>query len=99
MAAAFSFLLFVVFIALQWKGLVVTLLWLLTAVLVFGLGVVKRHSSLRMASILLMGATLLKLVLLDSLVFSTVQKVISYLVLGVLLLVVSYFYQKTRETF
>ena len=98
MTAAFSFLLFVVFIAFQWKGLVVTLLWLLTAVLVFGLGVVKKHSSLRMASMLLMGATLLKLVLLDSLVFSTVQKVISYLVLGVLLLVVSYFYQKYKTS-
>ncbi len=97
-AMAFSFLFFVVFIAFQWKGLVVTLLWLLTAVLVFGLGVVKKHSSLRMASMLLMGATLLKLVLLDSLVFSTVQKLISYLVLGVLLLVVSYFYQKYKTS-
>lgn len=97
-AMAFSFLFFVVFIAFQWKGLVVTLLWLLTAVLVFGLGVVKKQASLRMASMLLMGATLLKLVLLDSLVFSTVQKVISYLVLGVLLLVVSYFYQKYKTS-
>jgi uncharacterized membrane protein len=92
----FSFILFIVFIVFQWEGLTVTLLWLLVAIVVFVLGVVKKNSSLRMASILLMGATLLKLVLFDSLLFTTVQKVISYIVLGVLLLVVSYFYQKYK---
>jgi uncharacterized membrane protein len=44
-----------------------------------------------------MGVTLLKLVVLDSLTFSTIQKVIAYLVLGVLLLLVSYFYQKFKN--
>jgi uncharacterized membrane protein len=95
--ASFSFILFIVFIALWWTGLTVTLLWLLIAIIVFALGVIKRSSPLRMASIILMGATLLKLVVFDSLSFSTVQKVISYLVLGVLLLVVSYLYQKYKQ--
>jgi uncharacterized membrane protein len=95
--AGFSFLLFVTFIAFHWSGLMVTLLWLLVAVIVFGLGVIRKGPSLRMASIILMGATLLKLVAFDSLTFSTVQKVISYLVLGVLLLVVSYYYQKYKQ--
>jgi uncharacterized membrane protein len=45
-----------------------------------------------------MGGTLLKLVLLDSMTFSPVQKIISYVVLGVLLLVVSFFYQKFTQT-
>jgi hypothetical protein len=44
-----------------------------------------------------MGATLLKLVVLDSLTFSTIQKVIAYLVLGVLLLLISFFYQKYKQ--
>ncbi|HET7897889.1 MAG TPA: DUF2339 domain-containing protein, partial [Flavisolibacter sp.] len=56
-----------------------------------------RSIPLRMAAIALMGVTLLKLVALDSLTFSTVQKVIAYLVLGVLLLLVSYFYQKFKN--
>jgi uncharacterized membrane protein len=97
MMAALSFVLFIVFIAFQWEGLAVTLLWLLVAVLVFVLGAIKKYASLRMASIVLMGATLFKLVLFDSLSFSTLQKLVSYLVLGVLLLVVSYFYQKFKE--
>ena len=75
----------------------VTLLWLLTAVVLFVIGVRWKSIALRLASITLMGITLVKLVLLDSLTFSTVQKVIAYLVLGVLLLLVSYFYQKFRQ--
>lgn len=97
MTALFSFLLFILFIAFQWKGLTVTLLWLLVAVIVFTLGVQKKWPALRMTSIVLMGVTLLKLVALDTLTFSTVQKVVAFLILGVLLLVVSYFYQKYKQ--
>ena len=97
MVAALSFVLFILFIAFQWDGLTVTLLWLLIAIIVFAAGVIKKSSPLRMTSIVLMGVTLFKLVALDSMTFSTVQKVIAYLVLGVLLLVVSYFYQKYRQ--
>jgi len=94
---ALSFILFIVFIAFEWSGVTVTLVWLLIAIIIFSLGVVKKWPSLRMASIVLMGATLLKLVVFDSLTFSTVQKVISYLSLGVLLLVISYLYQKFKQ--
>jgi uncharacterized membrane protein len=89
--------LFVLFIGFQWDGITVTLLWLLTAVVLFATGLAFRSIPVRLASIALMGVTLLKLVALDSLRFSTLQKVIAYLVLGVLLLVVSFFYQKFKE--
>lgn len=89
--------LFVIFIGFQWKGITVTLLWLLTAVVLFTLGVRSKSIPLRMAAIALLGVTLLKLVALDSLTFSTIQKVIAYLVLGVLLLLISYFYQKFKD--
>lgn len=94
---AYAFILLIVFIGFQWSGLTVTLLWLLVAVVVFAFGAIRKWVSFRMASIVLMGATLFKLVVFDSLTFSTIQKVISYLVLGVLLLVISYFYQKYRD--
>ena len=87
----------VVFIAQQWDGLLVTLLWLALAVGLFAAGVIHRASWLRLASILLMGITLLKLLVLDSIRFNTIQKIISYITLGILLLVVSFFYQKFRE--
>lgn len=89
--------LFVLFIGFQWDGITVTLLWLLTAVVLFIAGVKWKSIPVRLAGIALMGVTLLKLVALDSLTFSTLQKVIAYLVLGVLLLVISFFYQKFKE--
>jgi uncharacterized membrane protein len=92
-----AFLLFVMFIAFNWDGFTVTLLWLSTAVIVFVAGFRLRSVATRMAAIILIGVTLAKLLALDSIVFTTVQKVIAYLVLGVLLLVVSFFYQKFRQ--
>lgn len=94
----YALALFVVFIGFQWKGITVTLLWLLTAVLIFVAGVRFKSVPARMAAIGLIGLTLFKLVAFDSLTFTTLQKVIAYLVLGVLLLVVSFFYQKNPET-
>jgi uncharacterized membrane protein len=97
MLGSMSFILFVVFIALQWSGVTVTLLWLLTAVIIFAFGIFLKSVPVRMAAIVLMGITLLKLVLFDSLTFTSVQKIISYISLGVLLLVVSFFYQKFKD--
>jgi uncharacterized membrane protein len=95
--AWYSLSLFVLFIGFHWTGIIVTLLWLTTAVVVFVLGVRRKSNPIRMTGITLMGVTLLKLLLLDSLTFSTIQKVIAYLVLGVLLLLVSFFYQKYKQ--
>lgn len=92
-----SFLLFVLFISFNWKGVSVTLLWMLTAITVFIIGLALKSVIFRLMAVTLMGITLLKLVVLDSLRFTTVQKVISYLALGVLLLLVAYFYQRFKE--
>jgi uncharacterized membrane protein len=97
LTASFSLTLFVLFIAFKWDGFTVTFLWLLTAIIVFAWGFRMRFVRARMAAIVLIGVTLGKLLVLDSNAFSTVQKVIAYLALGILLLVVSFFYQKFRQ--
>jgi uncharacterized membrane protein len=97
LTAWLSLLLFMLFIAINWDGLTVTLLWLLMAIVLFIWGVTKRSALVRIASIILMGTTLFKLITIDSITFNTIQKVISYIVLGILLLVVSYFYQRFRK--
>jgi uncharacterized membrane protein len=96
MLAALSFSFFIFFIAFQWDGLTVTMLWLFTAVIVFAAGYRFHSVAARMAAMALMGLTLLKLLLLDSNTFTPIQKIISYIVLGILLLVVSFFYQKFK---
>jgi uncharacterized membrane protein len=92
---AVAFLL--IFIACLWDGLLVTFMWLTIAVALFVAGVRAKRVWLRLSGIILIGITLLKLLTFDAATFNTVQKIISYLTLGVLLLVVSFFYQKFRQ--
>jgi uncharacterized membrane protein len=92
---AVSFLL--IFVACLWDGLPVTFMWLALAVILFIAGVNARRVWLRLSGIILMGITLLKLLTFDAATFNTVQKIISYLTLGILLLIVSFFYQKFRQ--
>jgi uncharacterized membrane protein len=89
-----AIILLVMFIGFQWDGLTVTLLWLTVSVLLFVWGVLDKKSWPRLASILLIGITLGKLIIFDSADFSTIQKIISFLVIGVLLLLFSFYYQK-----
>lgn len=95
--ALFSLGLFLLFIANRAEGITVTLLWLLIAVLLFSIGFAIKAVWLRLTGVVLMGVTLAKLVFLDSLRFSTLQKIVAYLTLGVLLLVVGFFYQRFKE--
>jgi uncharacterized membrane protein len=97
MLSLLSLALFVFFVALYWDGFTVTFLWLLTAIVIFIWGFRIRSVPARLTAMVLIGLTLAKLLVIDSSTFSTIQKVIAYLVLGVLLLVVSFFYQKFRK--
>lgn len=85
------------FIALQWEGLSVTLLWLGTAAGLFVLGVYSRESWLRMLAIGVVTLALVKLIVADGLSFSAGEKVIAYVSIGSFLLLFSFFYQRLRN--
>lgn len=94
----FLALLFLVLaLAWQFSGLEVTFMWLFLSVGLFAAGMWLRAKIWRMASLALMALTLLKLLLIDSQRFSAAQKVAAFLSLGLLLLVVSFLYQKFRQ--
>jgi uncharacterized membrane protein len=89
-------ILIVMFIGFALTGLVVTLLWMAFAVVLFSWGMYSNRAWPRLASIMLMGVTLAKLIIFDSLKFNPIQKIIAYLVIGTLLLVLSFLYQKYK---
>ncbi len=97
--AAFAVLSLVFYVGMKWDGVMVTMIWLAIAVGLFAAGIVSKMAWLRLMSILLTGATLLKLIIIDRANFTTEQKIISYISIGVLLLLLSFFYQKFREKF
>ena len=89
-----SLLFLLLFIAFQWDGLTVTLLWVAISVLLFAWGIFVQKSWARLASALLVAITLIKLLVVDSEKFSTIQKISCYIIIGVLLLLFSFYYQK-----
>ena len=91
-----SLVFLLMFVAFVWDGLAVTLLWVGIAVVLFTSGIWLSRSWLRLASALLMAVTLLKLLIFDSERFSTLQKIGSYIIIGILLLLFSFYYQKAR---
>lgn len=93
-----SLLLLLVFTGIEWAGFVLSLTWICIACALFITGVLVRKAWPRLTAVALCGITLLKLLVVDSTRFSAVEKVISYLVIGTVLLLVSFYYQKFRSS-
>jgi hypothetical protein len=90
-----SLIFLLLFIVFQWDGLVVTLLWVAVSIVLFLWGIFSKKSWARLASVLLIGFTLVKLLVFDSVKFSAIQKISSYIIIGILLLLFSFYYQRS----
>lgn len=94
---AFALLSLVFYVGMKWDGVKVTMLWLAIAAVLFAAGVFTKTAWLRLFAIILTGVTLGKLVLVDRNSFTTGQKILSYISIGILLLLLSFFYQKFKQ--
>lgn len=74
-----------------------SILWALYASVLTGVGIVKRLREARILGILLLGATILKVFLMDLSSLQTFYRIISFIVLGLLLLAVSYGYNRFKH--
>ncbi|SRX75164.1 DUF2339 domain-containing protein [Aequorivita antarctica] len=73
-----------------------SILWGLYALLLIAIGIWKRKPSLRIMAIVLFGFTLLKLFLYDISDMNTISKTIVFVILGLLLLIISFLYNKFK---
>lgn len=90
-------LLLIGFVPMRFEGITVSVIWVAAAIALFAAGFLLKKRMLRFFSIGLFATTLFKLVLVDSLRFSTIEKIITYISIGVVLLVISFLYQKYKE--
>lgn len=90
-------LLLILFVPIRYEGIIVSGIWIAAAIALFTAGFLLKKRMLRFFSIGLFGSTLFKLVLIDSLRFSTIEKIITYISIGVVLLVISFLYQKYKD--
>ncbi len=74
-----------------------SVLWTLYAAAALAWGFVRSRASVRYAALALLGLTVLKVFLVDLSAVRTVYRVLSFLVLGIVLLGVSLLYQKGRR--
>ncbi|ELR68873.1 hypothetical protein C900_05699 [Fulvivirga imtechensis AK7] len=74
-----------------------SILWGLYSLLLIALGIIKRKKHLRIGAIALFGVTLIKLFFYDIASLDTIAKTIVFVSLGVLLLIISFLYNKYKH--
>lgn len=74
-----------------------TCLWGLYSFLLIALGIFRRNRIMRISAISLFGITLIKLVTYDTWDLSTGYKIIAFILLGAILLIVAFLYQKFKQ--
>jgi len=74
-----------------------SILWGEYALFLIGLGIWKKKQYLRIGAIILFGVTLIKLFVYDIAHLNTISKTIVFCSLGVLLLIISFLYNKYKS--
>lgn len=78
------------------KQLSISGVWLLYSIALMGIGIWRREQGLRLLSIGIFGVTILKIFLYDLSFLTTLYRIFAFLGLGLILLLVSYLYQKYK---
>lgn len=79
------------------KQLVISLGWLIYSVVVMYFGILKRINPLRKIALIILGLTILKVFIFDLSFLDQLGRIIAFMGLGVILLLLSFFYQKYSE--
>ena len=84
---------------IRWKTQVgLSVLWTLYAAVVLAWGFVRRSAPMRYAALGLLGLTIFKVFVVDLASVKTLYRMLSFLLLGVVLLLVGFLYQKISRT-
>jgi uncharacterized membrane protein len=78
------------------QQLVLSGVWLLYSVVLMIAGIWRRMQGLRIIAIILFGVTILKIFIYDLSFLQTLYRIYSFIGLGVILLTVSYLYQRYK---
>ncbi len=79
------------------RNAAISIFWTLWAVLLITLGMVYRSALLRWSALVLFGVTIIKVFLFDLSVLKTIYRVVSFMVLGVILLAASFLYYRYQK--
>jgi len=83
----------------EWSGPLITILWAFWALGLIIFGLIRRVAPYRIVGLILFGLTTLKVLLVDSSALSGIERIAAFMGAGVLLLVLSFVYQKVSARF
>ena len=81
----------------QTDKLALSILWGISSLVLIALGIRSKKKHLRIGAIILFAVTLIKLLLYDLSHMDTIAKTIVFVALGLLLLVISFLYNKYKD--
>ena len=79
------------------RNAAISVFWTLYAILLMAIGMVTRSAYLRWSSLILFGVTIIKVFLIDLSGLQTPYRIISFMALGVILLLASFLYFKYEK--
>ena len=79
------------------QQLILSSSWLLVSIVLIGIGIWQRNQIIRITSIIIFGISTLKIFLYDLSFLETLYRIYSFIGLGLILLFVSYLYQKYKK--
>lgn len=84
-------------IIIEMKGFYISVGWSILALIIMIRGISQRKKHLRMQGMIIFAITIVKVFLYDTRSLETIFRTISYVVLGIILLLVSFIYTKYKE--
>jgi uncharacterized membrane protein len=79
------------------KQLTLSAVWAVYSIFLVALGILKKIRVIRFFAIILFGITILKVFLFDLSSLDTIYRILSFLILGVILILVSFLYQVFKD--
>lgn len=79
------------------RELGLSLLWIIYAFILVAIGMYRKFKALRIMALLLFGLTIFKIFLFDLSQLDKAYRIISFITLGIVLLIASFFYQKYKN--
>jgi uncharacterized membrane protein len=79
------------------RELSLSLLWLVYAFIMIAIGMYRKFRAIRLMALVLFGVAIFKIFLLDLSQLDKAYRIISFITLGIVLMIASFFYQKYKS--
>jgi uncharacterized membrane protein len=81
----------------SYKQMALSIVWALYSIILMAIGIFRKYGAVRLMSIIIFIVTILKVFVLDMAGLETIYRIISFIVLGIILMLAAFLYNKYKE--